>query len=148
MREYKPVAVPGAAFNFCRYGVSLILWAGYFWRWPELVVLSFVILALSAILKIERAPMIYFYKNTVDKLFPSPVVILDEHAMRFAHTLGSLLTLTCVILLYTAEGWGWRLVIVAAVLKTIGALGYCSGVKLYNCLNSDTCCSFLRKRHV
>ena len=100
MKE-KIVTVQKNAFLFCKIGVGVILWSGFIFRLKELILLAFVILGLSAILGVNRAPMILFYSNTIERLYPSKKVTLNFKAMRFAHTLGTILSFICVILLYT-----------------------------------------------
>jgi len=73
MKQCKPVTVPSAALRFCRYGVAAIVWIGYIWYIPELIVLSFISWPCR-LLRIKRAPMIYLYTNTVERLFPSAPV--------------------------------------------------------------------------
>lgn len=151
MISCKPVTVTRGAFNFCKYSIALILWAGVLLRNKELVILSAVILALSAILTVGRAPMIILYTYTVEKLFPSHSEVLDEHAMRFAHILGTVLIAVGLLLLYLGNenprlmsaGWGWLFVV--AIAKTVGALGFCAASKLYTCVGSSgSCCAFIK----
>lgn len=146
LRECKPVTVPRAAFIFCKYTVALILWAALIFQVKWLVLAGFVLLALSAILKIGRAPLIVLYSCTINKIIKSRNKILDEHGMRFAHTLGAVLTLICIILLYFVNDTaGWIMLSITAVTKTAGALGFCSALKLYGCMSSDSCCTFIKK---
>lgn len=147
MKACKPIAVPKGSFIFCKYGVALIVWAGLLLQLKWLLVVSFVILALSALLKIERAPMIFIYTHTIDRFFPSPKEIVDEHALCFAHTFGATLNLVGLLFLYFGYApVGWGFILVLALAKISGALGYCGAAKLYGCMNSDTCCQFMKKR--
>jgi len=69
--------------------------------------------------------------------------------MRFAHGFGSILSGICVILLYFGnQRAGWILTFVLCIAKTTGALGFCSALKLYGCMNSGTCCRFARRKNV
>jgi len=135
--------VQSAAFAFCRWGVMIIVWLALIFKMKWLIVLSFLILFFSAILGIKKAPMIVLYSFTIGKLFKSKEEILNVKAMRFAHILGSLLSLACILFLYLGnENIGWILVWVFAIMKTISALGFCPASKLYVCMSNGGCCSF------
>jgi len=146
IRKYKPVSIPNAAFIFCRYTLAIIIWLGFFLRIKGLIVLSFLILLFSAWFKIKRAPLIFLYSITLNKIVKSKDVVLDEKAMRFVHSIGAVLSLICVILLYTIENLGWAFVLAFAILKTISAIGVCPASKLYNCMSGGKCCAFVRKK--
>lgn len=147
MKECKPVSVPNGSFIFCRYSVAVLLWTALIFKLEWMIWITFAILALSAILKVKNAPMVFFYTHTFNRIFPSKNVVLDENGMRFAHTMGAVLNFICIILLYCVNDIaGWVAVFVVAVAKTFGAFGYCSGLKLYNCMNSGTCCRITRKK--
>ncbi len=143
----KPVSVLKHAFIFCRYGVAVLIWAAFFMKLKWLMAAVFAILFLSALLKVGRAPMILLYSHTINKIFRSEhYEVLNENAMRFAHVLGSALSLACVLTLYFFnERTGWVMVFFFAILKTISALGFCPASKLFDCATSGSCCSFLKK---
>jgi hypothetical protein len=138
--------VESAGFAFCRWGVMILVWIALIFHIKLLIVLSFFILLLSAIIGIKNAPMIFLYRYTFGKIFKSKYELLNVRAMRFAHILGSLLSLACVILLYFGnENIGWVVVWVFAIMKTISALGFCPASKLYVCMSKGGCCSFSKK---
>ena len=140
------VRVPKHAFIFCRYSVAVLVWLGWLLRAKEAIVAAFAVLALSALLKVRRAPMILLYQHTLGRWVPSAEVELDVRAMRFAHTLGAVFALACVILLYfVRERSGWGLTLLFAIVKTISALGVCPAYKLYGCATSGSCCAFTRR---
>lgn len=142
----KPIAISKNAFVFCRVGVAIIVWLGFFMRAPEFIYLSFFILSTSAILKIRRAPMIWLYTNTIDVFVKnSKKEIVSERAMRFAHTLGSALSGFCSWLLYIDWHYAWGLVLIFAILKTISASGFCPASKIYQCATNGKCCRFKMK---
>lgn len=147
MRKYKPVAIPSAAFAFCRYSMALLVWLSFILRIKGLLFIIFIIFLASAILKIRRAPMIVLYSVTFNKIIKSREEILDETAMRFAHIMGSSLSFICLLLLYgVSEKAGWYAVLIFGLLKSISAFGFCPASKLYECAMDDKCCAFL-KRH-
>jgi hypothetical protein len=104
---------------------------------------------LSAVLKVQRAPLIVIWNITGEKLYSSPVELLDENAMRFAHGFGFVLFALDTTLL----GWhstalaGWIFLGAIATVKTIGALGFCAASKMYTCATSGggKCCAFWRR---
>lgn len=141
MAGFRAVSVSRGAYAFCRYTIASSLWLAVILRSKELVAAVFVILTLSAILKVKRAPLILLYTYSIDKIFPSGSVILDENGIRFAHMVGAYVSLICLILLYFFNPIsGWILTIFLAILKTSAAFGYCSALKVYQCMNGGNCC--------
>lgn len=121
--------------------IPILLWSSLIFQKKELVLAAFIILTLSVILKVRRAPLIMFYTYTIGKLVPSGQVILDEKGIRFAHGVGAVVSFFCLILLYFVnQTVGWVLTGMLALLKTSAAFGYCSALKLYQCINGGTCC--------
>lgn len=146
MKKYKPVSVSASAFTFCRLSLAILIWLSLIFHSKSILIAVFVIFALSAILKIQKAPMILLYSYTINKLIKSKDEILNEHAMRFAHIMGSILSFICIILLYfVSEKVGWTAVFVFALLKSISAFGFCPASKLYECSTNDSCCAFMKK---
>ncbi|MEI6378374.1 MAG: DUF4395 family protein [Candidatus Falkowbacteria bacterium] len=145
MKKYKPVSVPSAAFVFCRVGLAVLVWLSFIFHSETLLVVVFVIFVLSAVLKIKRAPMIWLYSQTINKIFKSKDEILDEHAMSFAHLIGSMMSGLClVILFFFGQDVGWTAVFILALLKSISACGFCPASKLYTCATNDSCCAFAK----
>jgi hypothetical protein len=146
MKKYKPVSVPNSAFVFCRLSLAILVWLSLILQNKLILVFVFAIFLLSAALKVKKAPMILLYSYTVNKIIKSKDVILNEHAMRFAHLTGSVLSLICLILLYFVnERAGWIAVFLFALLKSISAFGFCPASKLYECSTSTNCCAFMKK---
>jgi hypothetical protein len=146
MKKVKPVSVSSAGFTFCRYGVAVLVWLSFLLQIKCIMLVVFLILAFSALLKIEKAPMILLYKYTLGKIVKSKEEILNEHAMRFAHTMGTVISFICLLFLYFINiNIGWALVFVFAILKTISAFGVCPASKLYECMGNDSCCAFIKK---
>lgn len=141
MSNIKPVSISSGAFAFCRYTIAFIFWMSILLQSKELVLTGFIILLISVILKVRRAPLIFIYTISINKLFPSKEVIVDENGIRFAHFVGASVSLLCMIFLYTGfSAIGWALTVFLAILKTSAAFGFCSALKLYNCMNSGSCC--------
>ena len=148
MKECRPVDIPNGAFNFCKYTISLLLWAALIIQSKTILIICFGILVLSAILKVKKAPLIFLYTITLERVFPSKQIILDESAVRFAHTAGVVFSAAALVFLYFIHPLtGWIITAVLALLKTSGALGFCGAMKLYSCLNNPNgkCCRVGKK---
>ncbi len=146
MTKYKPVSVSKAGFAFCRYTIAILVWLSFIFQITWILLLVFLILAFSALLKVQKAPLILFYKYTIGKIIKSEDEILNENAMRFAHTMGTVLCLICLLFLYFINAKiGWALVLIFAILKTVSAFGMCPASKLYECMGNDSCCAFIKK---
>ena len=150
MKLIKPVKIPLASFNFCKIAIAVIVWLAFIFKNPLFLYSAFIILASSALLKVEKAPLVWFYTNTVHKFVPSKDIYVDENGIFFAHMVGTLFTGICILLAAILKlNWAWFLVFLLCILKTSGAFGYCSALKLYSCMHSDDCCkvskSLLRK---
>jgi hypothetical protein len=146
MKTINPVRISNGAFVFCRFTIAILLWLAFLLHLKGMVFVVLAIFILSAILKIKHAPLIVLYSYTINRVFPSKQVMLDENAMRFIHSLGASIAMLCLLFLYLINNpVGWVLLFIFAVLKTISALGYCPASKLYSCvLSKGSCCAFLK----
>ncbi|HEX9063350.1 MAG TPA: DUF4395 family protein [Clostridia bacterium] len=143
MKECKPVEIPNGSFNFCKYTISLLLWCSLILQSKILLLACFAILVLSALLKVKNAPLVFLYTNTINRIFESKRIILDENAVWFAHVVGAVFSGAALLVLYFVNPLaGWILTGVLAVLKTSGAFGFCGAMKLYGCLTNPNgkCC--------
>lgn len=146
MKTYRPVSVSNGAFVFCRVGIAALVWVAFLFQVRILLVLVFIFFVASVLLRVKKSPMIFLYEKTIDKLFPAHSIMLDEHAMRFAHGLGALLSAVCLVILFgVSEKAGWIAVGIFAILKTISAMGFCPASKIYTCLASGGCCAISDK---
>jgi hypothetical protein len=144
--QCQSATVPKAAFFFCRYSMAVLAWLAWACELKPLLIFIFVILVLSALLTIRRAPLVLLYTHTLHRLFPSPLEELSVSSMRFAHTLGSIFAGVCLLLIYTDAWVGWRFTLLFCIMKTISALGLCPAYKLHRCMTSGSCCAFLKQR--
>lgn len=144
VRVIKPVTIKKTSFNLCKYGVAILIWIGFLLKMKLMLIIAALILGMSAFLGIDRAPMIILGNWTLSKWFKYGDVMLDFNGMRFAHTLGFILNLIGVILVVFIPKAGWGFVLFIAIIKTISAIGYCSGLKLYECLHNDECCQYFK----
>lgn len=144
---YKPVSVQENAFAFCRYTVAVILIIALIFQIKEFVILAFLILLFSAIFKVQKAPLILLYNYTFEKLRKSDTVLIDEKGIQFAHTIGAIFSLICIILLYSPFVLaGWIATFVLIILKSSAAFGFCGAAKFYSCMsNGGSCCRIGKK---
>lgn len=141
--------IPKAAFNFCRYGLALMVWASFILKIKWMLALVFIITAIAAIFTIRKSPLILLYSNTIGKLFKSEDEFLNIGAMRFAHSLCAILSGICLVFLYFGnEHFGWVLAGILAIFKTISAVTSCPAARIYSCVieNKMTCCSFFSRK--
>lgn len=140
------VKIRSDAFAFCRYGIMLMVWSAFIFKIEWLVLLTFAILAISAIFTVQYAPMILLYNNTAGLLFKGKTENLGIGGMRFAHILGSIFSGIAILFLYIwSSKIGWIIVLFLAIMKTISAIGLCPAYKVYNCMKSGGCCSLTKK---
>jgi hypothetical protein len=147
--SFKPVPVHKGSFAFCRYGLAALSWSAFFMQSRAVVIVAGALMLLSAILKVRRAPLIALFDATFEKLRPSPVELLDENAMRFAHTFGFVLFgIDAALLSFHATILaGWIFLVLISIAKTVGALGFCAASKMYTCATSGggKCCAFWQR---
>lgn len=145
----KPVNVSRRGFAFCRYTVAILMWVGAMGRMEWIIILCAVIMLLNVILSIRHAPLILLYANTLDRLFPPQMVAVDANGMRFTQSIAfvfMVIPLEMIHLGLTTSGW--RLLLLVALFKTMGALGFCAVSQLYTCLiTQNGCCSIMRKKN-
>lgn len=132
------------AFRFCKIAVTLMVWLAFAFKSYIFLVLVLFVLLLSALLKIKKAPMIILYSYTIERLFPSKVIEVNESGLRFAHLLGACLSVICLAITIFFPVIGWWYVLGFAILKTISMLGFCPGEAIYSCYKNGTC-SIYRK---
>ncbi len=142
----RPVAVSSGGFAFCRWTLALALWAALLGGQPWLVAATGSILAASALLGIRRSPMILLWRATGQRVLPTTDVVLDAKAMRFAHGVGALLCGLVYAMLLTWPQVGFFALLALVGLKTIGACGFCTASKLYECAAQGGCCGLARRR--
>lgn len=145
MSDFKPVSISRAGFAFCRYTVAALAWLALVLQEKWILALIAVIMALSWLLKVEKAPLIALYHITLDRIFAPEMVMVDENGMRFAHAVGAVMSAAAFFLWAFAPppvAWGFTLLL--ALMKTMSALGRCSALKLYSCMKGGNCCRFGR----
>jgi len=145
--ECDQVAIPKGAFIFCRYTMALLIWLAFLLKIKMLVGVVCVLLVLSALLSIRRAPLVWLYSMTIERMFPSSEAWLSPAGMRIAHSMGAAFAALCLLFLYGInERAGWYLTFCYCVVKTISAIWACPVYKLYACMKSGNCCTFLKRK--
>ncbi len=141
MGQFRPVSISRGGFAFCRFVIAALVWLSIILKSTELLIVVFFIMALSTIFKVEKAPLVMIYKYTIERFIKSDKVIVDEKGIFLSHLIGSIFTVLCILLQYYGNSTVALCVTLAfAVLQTSAAFGFCSVLKLYNCMNNGTCC--------
>jgi len=141
MSKMKPVSLPGGAFAFCRTTIAILFWASLILQNEALTWVGFLILLSSGILTVKYAPLINLWLFTFEKIKPTAPEVVDANGIRFSHFVGAFVS--ALALVFFALEWtiaAWATVCVLAILQTSAAFGFCSALKLYQCMNSGTCC--------
>jgi hypothetical protein len=140
MAGFKPVCISPGGFAFCRTVIALLVVASLWPAWHGLLLAVSVIMAVSACLRVRRAPLIFLYRHTVDRFKPSPPIIVDENGIFFSHVVGTVFALLCWGTFFLNPYAGYGLTILFALLQISAACGFCSALKLYTCMAGGTCC--------
>ena len=141
------VQIPRSAFAFCRWSLTGLLWLSLATRQAWVLGAVVGLLALSAVVRVDRSPMVVLYQKTVGRLLP-PVAFafMDVTAMRFAHGAGAILGTCVLVAILRFPRGGWVALACFCVLKTISALGFCPASKLFVCLRKGGCCALTGSR--
>ncbi len=151
MRNLRMEVVPKKAFAFCRWTICILLWITAilcFFQIKWMIFIPFIIMLLSGILTVKRAPLIVLYKVLFDRKHTAETDVLNVNSIRFAHFVGSTFCLIIVLFFYVFEIdiVSYILVGILTFMQTIAAFGYCSAQKLYECLiMGKNCCNLGKK---
>jgi hypothetical protein len=146
MWEYKPVMITKGSFAFCRYTIAIMVWLALLLQDIWFIAAVTLIMVLSAILKVQRAPLVWLYASTVDRVMPSAEEVVNEKGIYFAHCVAVFMGCLCMLLYLVAPAIVvWGVVGIFALLKTMAAFGKCSALKIYGCMANGTCCRVGKK---
>jgi hypothetical protein len=141
VNKFKPAMITRDSFAFCRATIAILIWLSLILQVKWLLLVVFAVMLISAVTKVEKAPLILAYRHTVDRIAPSPSIMVDERGIYVSHVTGAVFALLCIGLLYLSGSLaGWVVTVLFAILQTSAAFGFCSALKLYNCINGGTCC--------
>ena len=141
------VQIPRSAFAFCRWSLTGLLWLALATRQAWVLAAVVGLLALSAILRVDRSPMVVLHRTTLGRLFPPAAFeFMDVTAMRFAHGTGAVLGTCVLVAILRNPRSGWVALAPFCVLKTISALGFCPASKLFVCMRKGGCCALTGHR--
>ena len=151
MKSTQMAIVPKKAFAFCRFSISILFWVTsillfFGIRW--MIFVPFIIMLLSGILTVKRAPLIVLYKVLFDRNGKGETDVLNVNSIRFSHYVGATFSLIVILFLYVfkVDIVAYIFVGILTLLQTIAAFGYCSAQKLYECLVlGKNCCNLGRK---
>lgn len=139
------------AFAFCRFTICILFWLTsilLFFDIKWTIFVPFIIMLLSGILTVKRAPLILLYKVLFDRDNKAETDVLNVSSIRFSHYVGATFSLIVILFLYVfkIDIVAYIFVGILTVLQTIAAFGYCSAQKLYECLVLGKNCCNLGKR--
>ena len=136
--ELEPIqsrlALAGVKSSTTSLSVAAMTWLALLFQSIWVLIAVFVILLLSALLTVRRAPMIMLWTWTLGRIVPSGEVALDVDGMRFAHGMGAALAFIGIAMAWHGNPLAWWFVALFALLKTTSALGWCPAEKLYRCV--------------
>ena len=136
------VRVNKQSVAFCKYTIAGLLWLAVLADSIFLEYLVLAILLLSALVGVQRAPLVVLFDRTFARWVKGEEIYINRYSMRFAHFFGAGF---CVVILIThyflAPLVPLVLTVILALLQTIASFGYCSAQKLYECVvcNSNCC---------
>ncbi|MBQ3298358.1 MAG: DUF4395 family protein [Bacilli bacterium] len=151
MTKYQMATVPKKGFAFCRYTIAILLWITVilvFFNIKWIIFIPFIIMLLSGILTVRRAPLIMLYKALFDREGKGETDVLNVSSIRFSHFVGSFFCIIIILFLYVVkiDIVAYVFLGILTILQTIAAFGYCSAQKLYECLVlGKNCCNLGKK---
>ena len=151
MKSTKMAIVPKKAFAFCRFTICILFWVTailLFFDIKWFVFIPFIIMLISGILTVKRAPLIVLYKVLFDRDSKAETEVLNVSSIRFSHYVGATFSLIVILFLYVFKInlVAYIFVGILTILQTIAAFGFCSAQKLYECLVLGKNCCNLGKR--
>lgn len=146
---FRPIEVPRAAFAFCRWSMAGVIWIGVMLHLQPLLGLCAVVMAVSAILTVRRAPMVMLYSAVVETFRPSEKIVVDATGLRLAHVVAAVGLAGSLAYLQWGEAGqavvAWRFLYFLALFKTAGAMGFCAVSRMFTCMvGGGSCCRFMR----
>ena len=151
MKSTQMAIVPKKAFAFCRFTICILFWVTsilLFFNIRWMIFIPFIIMLLSGILTVKRAPLIVLYKLLFDRNGKGETDVLNVNSIRFSHYVGATFSLIVILFLYVfkVDIVAYIFVGILTILQTIAAFGYCSAQKLYECfVLGKNCCNLGRK---
>ncbi len=129
----KMATITAGSYAFSRYPVAALIWLSLILQRREILFAVLLLLLASVLLSISRDPLVVIYRQTLDRIWPSHPVQVEVNGLRFAHALGSLVCIGCLVTLYFGKPpAGWYFTGFFAVFKTVSAVGFCPGLNLYH----------------
>lgn len=130
---------------FCRYTIAIMFITIAISGYMELLLVPFIIMLLSAILGVKKAPLVVVGNKLFKK---SDIITLSVDSIRFAHYVGSIFTLVTLLFFFVfkIELIAYIFLAVLVFLQIVAAAGYCSAQKLYECvIIGNNCCNLGKK---
>lgn len=132
---------------FCKYFIAGILWLAVVLMSVVPVYIVLAIFIASALLGVNRAPLVVFFNKTFAKRIKTDEEYINVYSMRFAHLVGTAFCVFALISYYlNGRILALVLIIILAIMQTIASAGYCSAQKLYECVICNSNCCRIGKR--
>ena len=151
MKSTQMAIVPKKAFAFCRFTICILFWITsilLFFNIKWMIFIPFIIMLLSGILTVKKAPLIILYKILFDRKNKAETDVLNVNSIRFSHYVGATFSFIVILFLYVfkIDIVAYIFVGILTILQTIAAFGYCSAQKLYECIVlGKNCCNLGKK---
>ena len=103
MKSTQMAIVPKKAFAFCRFTICILFWLTailLFFDIKWMIFVPFIIMLLSGILTVRRAPLIVLYKVLFDRKKKAETDVLNVNSIRFSHYVGATFSLIVILFLY------------------------------------------------
>ncbi|MDL2235806.1 DUF4395 family protein [Christensenellaceae bacterium OttesenSCG-928-L17] len=142
---FKPAKITKGSFAFCRITIASLIILAILFQNIWFLVAETILMLLSAIFKVERAPLILLWRYTVEKIKPGKPEIVDERGIFVSHLVAVCFSCLCISLVLINPIIGWITTGIFAILQISAACGFCSALKLYTCMNNGTCCRVGKK---
>lgn len=144
MKTYDPIDIPNLAWLGCKITNAIALWTALILGMPLLILIPLATHGISAIFGPRYAPLLVILRG-IDRLLPKKArtknIVVDSHALRFAHSISAVFSTISLALIYASLAtFGWIIVFCLAGFTTLGAFGFCTATKLYDCAVHGTCC--------
>ncbi|XMB86783.1 DUF4395 family protein [Mycoplasmatota bacterium WC44] len=135
------------ATMFCKVTTALLLWISLIFSNKFILIFIGVILLLSALLKIKKAPLVVLYNVSFGLFIKKKIGVVNVKSIRFSHIIATIfIVLTLVLMYFNLNLISHIVLTIFTLLQTTAIFGYCSAQKLYECLIlNQNCCGLGKK---
>ena len=130
------ISINKYGLRFCRGMTVLLLIISIIFKIRELVLLTFFLMLIPAVLSFKYSPFYLLYTTIFGKLLPVIDEKIDTAEIRFAQGFGAFLLLTALFYLYFKHSViaGWIYTGTVAIATGFGTAGLCIGAIIFRFL--------------